>query len=233
MLSIDMDLARRACRGYRHPYIYGEEICRLLQAAKTFPSPLAPLRPLSLYTMLVLTYCTGLRIGELARLTLSDENLKEGTLDIRETKFFKSRRLPLSSSVVEVLRGYLAARKAAGAPETPQSGLFFCRRGGEYCYMMVEACLAQVIRRAGLKPAHGRRGPRIHDLRHTFVVHRMLAWYRAGINPQARLPYLATYLGHKDIASTLIYMNCTPELLEHASERLRQYGVQALGAVEV
>jgi integrase/recombinase XerD len=61
----------------------------------------------------------------------------------------------------------------------------------------------------------------------------MLAWYRAGINPQARLPYLATYLGHKDIASTLIYMNYTPELLEHASERLRQYGVQALGAVEV
>jgi integrase len=145
--------------------------------------------------MVVLTYCTGVRMGELARLTLGDVNLQEGTLDIRETKFFKSRRLPLSSSVVEVLRRYLAARRAAGAPHTPQSGLFFSRRGGGYSYAMVEAYLAQVIRRAGLKPARGRCGPRIHDLRHTFVVHRMLNWYRSGINPQARLPYLTTYLG--------------------------------------
>jgi integrase/recombinase XerD len=234
VLSIETDLTRRVRRDYRRPYIYSqEEICRLLEAAKTFPSPLAPLRPLNLYTMVVLTYCAGLRVGELARLTLNDVDIKEGTLEIRDTKFFKSRRLPLSPSVMEVLRRYLAARSTAGAPCTGQSGLFYGRRGEAYSYAMIESYLAQVIRRAGLKPPRGRRGPRIHDLRHTFVVHRMLAWYRAGINPQSKLPYLATYLGHKDIASTLIYMNYTPEVLERAGERLRQYGVQALGQVEV
>jgi hypothetical protein len=59
--------------------------------------------------------------------------------------------------------------------------------------------LANVIRKAGLKPPTGRIGPRVHDLRHAFVVNRMLSWYREGIIPQSRLPYLATYLGHKDV----------------------------------
>jgi integrase len=133
--------------------------------------------------------------------------------------------------VVAVLKRYLAAREAAGGPCTAQSGLFLGRRGSAYSYGMVEMFIAHVLRRAGLKPKRGKRGPRVHDLRHTFVVHRMLDWYRRGINPQARLSHLATYLGHKDIASTLTYMNYTPELLEKASERLRQYGVHALGAV--
>lgn len=233
VLSVDIDLRRRVSRQYRHAYIYSEEeIGRLLEAARTFPSPKAPLRPLSLYTMVVLAYCTGMRVGELAILTLADVNLDEGTLDIRDTKFFKSRRLPLALGVVGVLTKYLDARESAGAPRTPQSGLFCSVRGAAYTYGMVCDSLVDVIRRAGLKPARGRRGPRIHDLRHTFVVHRMLAWYRSGINPQARLPYLATYLGHKDIASTLVYLNLTQEVLEHASNRFREYGLRALGAME-
>jgi integrase len=82
--------------------------------------------------------------------------------------------------------------------------------------------LIEILRRAGLKPATGRIGPRIHDLRHTMVGHRMRDWYREGINPQSKLPYLATYLGHKDIRSTLVYLNITPELLHAASERFRK-----------
>ena len=89
--------------------------------------------------------------------------------------------------------------------------------------------LTRVLKRAGLKPARGTVGPRVHDLRHTFVGHRMLQWYREGVDVQARLPYLATYLGHKDIVSTLVYLNITPELLAQAGERYRQRGREALG----
>jgi integrase len=96
--------------------------------------------------------------------------------------------------------------------------------------MTVEGLLARVFRSAGLKPPrpNGRVGPRIHDLRHTFVVHRMTEWYRAGINPEPMLPYLATYLGHKNIHSTLVYLTVTQELLQHANQRFRLLGVPLL-----
>lgn len=90
--------------------------------------------------------------------------------------------------------------------------------------------LTAVLRRAELKPKPGRVGPRIHDLRHAFVVNRMLAWYREGINPQPHLLYLATYLGHRDINSTLVYLTITQELLQRASERFRAHGAQVLRA---
>lgn len=95
---------------------------------------------------------------------------------------------------------------------------------------MAEKLLVKVMRTAGLKPGSGRVGPRIHDLRHSFVANRMLTWYREGINPQQRLPYLATYLGHKDIHSTLVYLTVTQELLQQASERFRDFGAHALHA---
>lgn len=85
----------------------------------------------------------------------------------------------------------------------------------------METLLRRVIRRAGLKPGDGIRGPRIHDIRHTFVVHRMTAWYQEGISPQRRLPYLATYLGHRNINSTLVYLTITQELLQLASQRFK------------
>jgi integrase/recombinase XerD len=99
-----------------------------------------------------------------------------------------------------------------------------------YSYGAVGNLLIKVLRHAGLKPARGRVGPRTHDLRHAMARHRLLSWYRQGINPQSRLPYLATYLGHKDIQSTLVYLNVTPELLQQASERFRRSGAEALRA---
>ena len=101
----------------------------LLDVARAYPSPRAPLRPLSLYTMLVLAYCAGLRLGELAHLDLGDVDLQTGTITIRETKFFKSRILPLTDSVVSALREYLEARRQAKAPQNPDSGLFWHDQG--------------------------------------------------------------------------------------------------------
>ena len=88
--------------------------------------------------------------------------------------------------------------------------------------------LPVVITLAGGHTSSGRIGPRVHDLRHAFVASRMLAWYREGINPQSRLPFLATYLGHKDIHSTLVYLTVTQNLLQQASERFRVRGAQLL-----
>jgi integrase len=223
---------RRVRQQQRRPYLYTEEeVKRVLQAALSFPSPKAPLRPLGLYTMLVLAYCAGLRLGEIVGLELGDVHLQDETIDIRETKFFKSRRLPLAPTVMEALKHYVAARQATGAPTSAESGLFWNQRCADrYSYGGIRNLLVQVLRRAGLKPTRGRVGPRIHDLRHAMVGARMRQWYRDGINPQSRLPYLATYLGHKDIKSTLVYLSITPELLQEASARFRKIGAQALRA---
>ncbi|MHB8348627.1 MAG: tyrosine-type recombinase/integrase [Acidiferrobacterales bacterium] len=230
VLPIGADTHRRARQQQRRPYLYTEkEMLQVLQAALSFPSPMAPLRPLSLYTMVVLGYCVGLRLGEIVALTLADVHVQDETIDIRDTKFFKSRRLPVTSSVMGALNQYLAARQAAGAPMSRESGLFWNQQCGDrYSYGGIRNLLTQVLRRAGLKPARGRVGPRVHDLRHAMVGARMRQWYREGINPQSRLPYLATYLGHKDITSTLVYLNITPEVLHEASERFRAIGVQVL-----
>ena len=182
--------------------------------------------------MAVLAYCAGLRVGEIVALTLADVNLQDDTIEIRETKFFKHRRLPLAAGVITVIKNYLAARQQAGASTNLDSGLFWNQQfGRRYSYGGVGILLVEVLRRAGLKPASGRVGPRIHDLRHTMVGHRMRDWYREGINPQSKLPHLATYLGHKDINSTLVYLNITPELLHEASERFRKHGAATLQTV--
>jgi len=232
-ISPDRDAARQVKQLQRRPYIYTEaQILQLLEVTQTFECSRAPLRALSLYTMILLTYCAGLRIGELLRLTLGDVDLENDTLEIRGTKFFKSRRLPLAAGVITAVKHYLAARQQAGAPSDPASGLFWKDpRGGSYSCGGARNLLVAALRRAGLKPVRGKVGPRIHDLRHAMVCNRMLTWYRDGINPQSRLPHLATYLGHKDINSTLVYLTVTQELMQHASERFRVHGAAALGSV--
>lgn len=230
ILPIEVGLNRRVVEAQRKPHVYTErEIARLFAAARSFRARNNPLRPMMVYTMLALTYCAGLRIGELAALKLRDLDLERKIIEIRETKFFKTRRLPLAPKVVALVSRYLKARAATGAPTDPDAPLWWTllRRKG-YAYGQLEKLLTDVVRRAGLKPQRGCRGPRVHDLRHAFVAHRMLEWYRAGIEPQSRLPYLATYLGHKDIVSTLVYLNITPELLQQASERYRRRGAEAL-----
>ena len=138
--------------------------------------------------MLLLAYCAGLRRSEVARLDLGDVDLQCGTITIRETKFFKTRILPLSDTVMVELRAYMDARRRAGASQDPQSGLFWHDQGnGRYTSAAIAWLLVDILRRAELKPQRGRTGPRLHDLRHSMVVNRILQWYRSGINPQDRL----------------------------------------------
>ena len=121
----------------------------------------------------------GLRRGELARLDLGDVGLQNSTITVRQTKFFKTRILPLPGSVMAELRAYIDARRRVGASQDPRSGLFWHEQGNaRYTQEAIAWMLVDVIRRAGLKPPHGRTGPRLHDLRHSMVVNRILQWYR-------------------------------------------------------
>ncbi|WP_287114649.1 tyrosine-type recombinase/integrase [Mesorhizobium sp.] len=221
---------KEAAKQWRKPHIYSPaDVRRMPDVTRTYPSPRAPLRPLSMYTMLLLAYCAGLRRGELARLDLGDVDLQDGTITIRQTKFFKTRILPLPDSVVVELRAYIDVRRRAGGSQDARSGLFWHERGdGHYTPEMITWLLTDVIRRAGLKPLRGKTEPRVHDLRHSMVVNRILEWYRTGINPQDRLPFLATYLGHRDINSTLVYITVTQDLLHYANERFRAVGAPCL-----
>lgn len=221
---------KESAKQWRKPHIYSPaDVRRMLDIARSYPSPRVPLRPLSIYTMLLLAYCAGLRRGEVARLDLGDIDLRGGTITVRQTKFFKTRILPLPDSVMAELRAYIDARRRAGASQDPRSGLFWHDgHSARYTKQAIAWLLVDVIRRAGLKPPQGRTGPRLHDLRHSMVVNRILEWYRTGINPQDRLPFLATYLGHRDINSTLVYITVTQDLLHHANERFRTVGAPCL-----
>ena len=233
---LDARAQKEAARHFRRPHIYSPaDVQHMLEIARSYPSPRAPLRPMSVHLMLLLAYCAGLRRSELARLDLGDVDLRSGTITIRETKFFKTRILPLPDTVMAELSAYLDARRRAGAPQDPQSGLFWQAQGsGRYGSAAIAWLIVDIIRRAGLKPGTGtgRTGPRLHDLRHSMVVNRMLQWYRSGINPQDRLPFLATYLGHRDINSTLVYITVTQDLLQEASERFRVVGARCLASVQ-
>ena len=233
---LDARPQKEAARHFRKPHIYSPaDVQRMLEIARSYPSPRAPLRPMSARLMLLLAYCAGLRRSELARLDLGDVDLRSGTITIRETKFFKTRILPLPDSVMTEFRTYIDARRCAGAPQDPRSGLLWQTQGnGRYGSAAIAWLIVDILRRAELKPGigTGRTGPRLHDLRHSMVVNRMLQWYRAGINPQERLPFLATYLGHRDINSTLIYITVTQDLMQEASERFRVVGARCLASVE-
>lgn len=218
----------------RQPYVFTPaEVEHLLNTALHTPSPRAPLRPLSLYTMIALAYCCGLRLGEIVRLDLGDVNLLGGEISIRNTKFFKSRTLPVAASVLDALRRYIDARREAGAPQDGSSALFWhAQHRGRYSDTQAGKLLTRVLRHAGIKPAAGRVGPRTHDLRHAFAGNRLLAWYREGVDVTPRLPYLTTYMGHKGLHSTLVYLTATPELMQQASERFRGYAAHVLHSNE-
>lgn len=142
---------REVALEHRRPHIFSPaDIRHMLAVARSYPSPQAPLRPQTLYTMILLAYCAGLRRSEIARLDLGDLDLRSGTIKVRKTKFYKTRILPLSDSVMTELRAYVDARRRAGAPQDPQSGLFWQSHfKGHHTPETVTTMITNVMRRAG------------------------------------------------------------------------------------
>ena len=171
-------------------------------------------------------YTTGLRRGELLRLTVADFDRSEGTLLVRESKFHKSRLLPLSGDALCAIKAVLQERQAKGLPLFMNSPLLWNGYGGtgRYTGGGFAQIVRDLLRTSGIRTAAGRL-PRVHDFRHTFAVHAVLRWYRAGKDVQAKLPALAAYMGHVSIASTEHYLHLVEELAAVASDRFhRRYG---------
>lgn len=199
------------------PHIYSPaELARLL-AGTAHLSARHPLRGATLHAMVGLAVSSGLRIGEVAALDRADVDLTTGVLAIRRSKFNKDRLVPVHPSTRAALQQY-AARRDAAFP-TPRSPAFFLQqRGGRFSKHTIQLSFWELTRAVGLRGATG-KGPRFHDLRHTFAVRRLAAWYAAGRDVQALLPALATYLGHGHYTDTAWYLTATPELLALAAAR--------------
>ena len=183
-----------------------------------------PLRPTVMRLAILLLYTSGLRRGELLRLTLRDVDAKRGVLFIRESKFHKSRWVPLSPSVRAELRSYLSARQRAGFDRGPSAPLISHGRGSAYSGPGFNRSLATLLEGAAIRDRNGQR-PRVQDFRHSFAVAALLRWYENGDNVQVNLPKLALYMGHVSIASTAYYLRWMPAVVAHASARFgRAFG---------
>ena len=210
------------------PHIFSEsEVARLMEAASRLKcNPSTPLRPELTRLAIVLLFTTGIRRGELLKLTEADYDRREATLHIRATKFYKSRLLPIHEGIANEIEKYLSVRAKLKLPSSPDTPLIWnATRGGRpYTGTGISYCIKPLLHQCGIKAASG-RSPRIHDFRHAFAVNALLRWYRSGADVDARLPLLATYMGHGSALSTHHYLHFIEPMRAAASERFaRRYG---------
>ena len=217
------------------PYLISEsEVAQVLAAtAKLRSTRSNPLHPQTIRLAFLLTFCCGLRKGEVLKLRLADIDTEQMVLRISETKFCKSRLVPLSPSVADELRRYFAKRRRKNLPMEPDAPLVWNgrpRRNGQasaLTSMPFWATWRRVCRWAHVFDHRG-RPPRLHDLRHGFAVAALRRGYDAGLNAQAVLPRLARYMGHAGAQFTHYYLKFTEPLRCAASDRFRQHLAAAI-----
>ncbi len=208
-------VASRPSRNYRaEPYLYSDQdVEALMEAARG----LRPLKALTYETLIGLLVVTGCRIGELLRCHRDDVDCEHRVLVISDSKFGKSREVPLHGSTLEALLAYLRRRDQLFPTAT--SSLFISTTGEGLTYKLVQPVFARLAKQAGLEPRSDRCRPRLHDFRHSFTVRQLLEWSRSGADVAALLPLLSTVLGHVDPCSTYWYLEAVPELLALAASR--------------
>lgn len=203
------------------PYLYSDaDVFALMSAARRLRSPL---RAATFEVLIGLLAVSGLRIGEALRLNRDDVALDAGMLHVRQSKFGKSREVPLHSSTLDVLGRYACRRDELGArPRDPS--FFISTAGTRLRYDNFHLTWLGLVHDAGLQPRSGTCRPRPHDLRHSFAVRTLLGWYRDGADVGAQMPLLSTYLGHVHPANTYWYLSAAPELLSLVAARLETGG---------
>lgn len=206
------------------PYIYShEELKRLLNNTPFVCGQNVLMDAFVFRALILILYGACLRHGEALRLTMKDVDLECGILYIQETKFYKKRIVPLGKDLNKALKEYALKRNKIYCNGTKSP--FFCFRNNQ---KLSQSAVRSAFRRLRVQAKIQRNDnsiyqPRLHDLRHTGVVHRLIAWYRNGADLNFLLPQLSTYLGHVDLESTKHYLTLTPELLREASLRFEHF----------
>lgn len=209
------------------PHIYSEqEVTDLLAAARRL-GPAPGLRGAVFETLFGLIAATGLRIGEALALRNLDVDLKVGMLSIHQTKFGKSRQVPMHPSTVEALRRYRWVRDLARGPAVDEDPFFIGtrgRRGGQPLGdRQAHRVFVQLRRQLGWPNRGAHHAPRIHDLRHTFVVRRIVQWQAQGVDIDQAMLSLSTYVGHAMVSNTYWYLTAVPELMALAAKRFESF----------
>ena len=205
------------------PHIYSdEEIAALLQAASRL-TPSDGLHPRTYVTLFSLLVSTGLRISEALNLSHKDADLNIGVLTIKETKFRKSRLVPVHPSTLQALRHYSKLRDSYH-PRTRSKTFFLSEKGTPLNYRGVLYIFIKLSRKLGWRERD--KKPRIHDFRHSFAVRRLLKWYKEGANLDQKILALSTYLGHAQVTDTYWYLSAVPELLAIVSDKFEKFATK-------
>lgn len=213
----DGSLAAKDGSGFSPRILTHEEIRQLLHAVdRLTPTAYTPLRHRTMPEIFRLLYGCGFRLGEVLQLRLADVDLDRGILTVREGKFGKDRLVPPALPLVRRLQQYTADFGA----RPPEAFFFPSPNGGPWRKGTVYHWFRQLLLRCDIPHAGRGKGPRVHDLRHSFAVHTLLRWYREGADLDAKLPVLATYLGHQSLAGTQRYLHLTAELFPEITVRV-------------
>jgi integrase/recombinase XerD len=206
------------------PFLFSPtQITALLEGAQA-SRPRGSLRPHTLSCLLGLLASTGLRVGEAIRLQIDQVKLglDPPQLHIRETKFHKSRIVPLHPSTAERLYHYQGQR-AHLHYDGLSDAFFVSERGQHLDHRALRGWFARLCQRLAIEPTDGGRAPCLSSFRHTFAVTRMQRWYEQGLDVQALLPHLSVYLGHVHPQESYWYLTSVPELLGAAANRFQTY----------
>ena len=216
--------------GPRRTYVFSPRILthaemhRIMQAVDALPpSPKSPHRHIIMPEVFRLLYGCGFRVGEVLSLKIRDVDLQQGVITVRQGKFAKDRLVPPAVDMVERLRRYDEQIKQRALANRAPDAYFFPSTGqAPWHSSTIYHLFRTVLLQSGI--AHGGRGkgPRLHDLRHTFAVHRLLRWYEEGADLNAKMPFLVAYLGHKDFTGTQKYLHLTAELFSNLTARMNE-----------
>ncbi len=214
----------------RQPFIFdAANARRLLDLARTLPDNGGTLqRGRTYHALFAILYGLGLRVSEVCRLCVQDVEFQRRLLVIRETKFYKSRLVPFGPKMEALLKEHLQLKPEYCGSVSPEAPLFCLRGGRAINPCTVSLTFHHLIPRLPLALPPGCSPPRLHDLRHSFAVGTLVRWYRSGVDPQAHLLALATFLGHVDINSTAVYLTTTATLLQEANRRFEAFAAPTL-----
>lgn len=207
------------------PYIYSQKELKLLfDTALTYQENRSATLPRMVQAVLILTYFLGLRIHETLSIKLDDIDLGNSLIIIQKSKFYKSRLVPFNIQIRKFIEEYLQWRIQQKQSQSLDASLFVARNNRSFNIESMRDIFQRIRKKAVIKRYDGSNyQPRMHDLRHSFAVHRLTSWYQENKNVQKLLPILSTYLGHKNLSHTTVYLTMTDDLLREAGIRFERY----------